>query len=281
MYPKLIEFPPIEIPDIFGLGPITISFIPTYGFILAIGFLLSLKLAVKLSQRDGFAPGRIVDLSIYTLLTAVLSAKILLIFYDLGRYWRNPGEILSIVRLAGVFYGGFIGAFIFILLYVHWHRMRITYLLDNFAPAVILGQAIGRWGCLCAGCCYGIPTSLPWGLVYTDPYCHATTGVPLGTPLHPTQIYESAGNFVILIVLLFIWKRRKFPGEVFASYVILYPVTRFFWEFLRGDAGEKVLYDLMTKSQVISLLLVAAGAAFYIYLKNRRLPDVKSEEESA
>lgn len=279
MYPKLIEFNPFKLPEFLGLDPI--SYIPTYGVILAVGFLLALKLAVSLSKRDGFPPGRIVDLSIYCLIIAILGAKLLLIFYDFDQYLANPREILSTLRLAGVFYGGFIASLVFMFLYCRWHGMNVLQLLDNFAPAVILGQAVGRWGCFSAGCCYGTETDLPWGVVFTNEFSHKTVGVPLHTPLHPTQIYESVGNFVILLVLLFLWKHRKFYGEIIASYIILYPISRFFWEFFRGDTERKIIFESVTRAQIISLVLAGFGVVFYFYLRLRRGRNGEGDERGA
>jgi phosphatidylglycerol:prolipoprotein diacylglycerol transferase len=150
--------------------------------------------------------------------------------------------------------------------YIHRHRMPFWTTCDAFAPAIALGHVTGRLGCFAAGCCYGKPASVPWAVVFTNPAAAANVGTPLGIPLHPTQLYESGAELLILIVLLATERRgRPFPGRTFWLYMILYGVSRYIIEFFRGDP-RGVIFGVST-SQFISLLLVPLAIAMLIWLR--------------
>ena len=122
-------------------------------------------------------------------------------------------------------------------------------------PAIALGQAIGRIGCLMAGDDYGRPTRMPWAVTFTDPDAASIGGAPLGVPLHPVQVYESivcAGLFVVLIRLL---RRKRFDGEVILAYTALYAIARFALEFYRGDADRGFVVGWLSTSQFISAIV--------------------------
>jgi len=134
------------------------------------------------------------------------------------------------------------------------------------APAVALGQSIGRLGCFSAGCDYGKPTQVWWGVVFTSPFAHDVAGVPLGIRLHPTQLYESFATFLIFGILLWQFPRRRREGGVFLIYVGLYALARFFLEYLRGDADRGfVFHHLLSTSQFIALLVLAGVATLGIW----------------
>jgi phosphatidylglycerol:prolipoprotein diacylglycerol transferase len=173
----------------------------------------------------------------------------------------------------GVFYGGFLAALFFAVWYVKIHRLPFWKLADIYGPAIALGQSIGRLGCFAAGCDYGKPTSASWGIVFTNPYSHEVTGVPLGIRLHPAQIYESLATFAIFGFLLGRYGKKKRDGEIFLLYMGLYAVARFFLEFLRGDADRGFVFNhLLSTSQFIAILSLVAVVVLAIYL--RRQPAV-------
>jgi phosphatidylglycerol:prolipoprotein diacylglycerol transferase len=152
-----------------------------------------------------------------------------------------------------------------------------------FAPGVALGQAIGRLGCFSAGCCWGKPTTLPWGVRFT-PLGHEITGVPVDVDLHPTQLYESAATFLIFLFLFWLHRRKRFSGQVILLYAVLYAVTRFSIEFLRDDprgdiAGLTTLTGLST-SQIISLIFGLGGLVILI-LRWRRASSEPPEKVSS
>jgi phosphatidylglycerol:prolipoprotein diacylglycerol transferase len=136
---------------------------------------------------------------------------------------------------------------------------------DVFAPGIALGHAVGRLGCLAAGCCYGKPTQVAWAVTFTDPAAALNVGTPLNVPLHPTQLYEALAGFVILIVLLALERRRRpFAGRTFWQFVLMYAVSRFVIEFYRGD--DRGMMSVFSTSQVISLVLAPLSVVMLAWL---------------
>jgi phosphatidylglycerol:prolipoprotein diacylglycerol transferase len=140
---------------------------------------------------------------------------------------------------------------------------------DVFAPGIALGHVTGRLGCLAAGCCYGRPSDVAWAITFTNPAAATNVGTPLGVPLHPTQIYESAAEFLILALLIATERKgRLFAGRTFWLYMFLYGVSRFVIEFYRGDPRGSVFGTLST-SQFISVVLVPLSLAMLAWLPRR------------
>jgi phosphatidylglycerol:prolipoprotein diacylglycerol transferase len=130
---------------------------------------------------------------------------------------------------------------------------------------------VGRFGCLLAGCCYGKPTTLPWGITFTDPFAASNVGTPLHVALHPTQLYDAGVEFLILIFLLGterFWRRRA--GWTFWVYILLYGVSRFVIEFYRGDPRGATMG--FSTSQWISMALVPLSLVMLFVLARQR-PD--------
>ena len=136
-----------------------------------------------------------------------------------------------------------------------------------------VGQAIGRLGCFAAGCCYGKPTDLPWGVTFTNIYSARTVGTPLDHSLHPTQIYESLFTLLIFFGLLLVAERKRFHGQVVLTYVSVYAIARFAVEFVRGDTARGFLFDgaLSTSQFIAILMLLGAGAVLPYVRKTRRI----------
>jgi phosphatidylglycerol:prolipoprotein diacylglycerol transferase len=240
-------------PELFKLGPITVY---TYGVVLAAAYLFGLKLAMTRAKARGMDANRTLDLGIAIIVSALIGAKLLLVFVDFDHFRQDPAEFLSLFRVGGVFYGGLIAAVAVAFWYMRKHQMPLWLTCDIFAPGISLGHAIGRLGCLAAGCCYGRPTNVPWAITFTNPAAAANVGTPLGVPLHPTQLYESAAELIILALLLSTEKKgRPFPGRTFWSYLLVYGISRFVIEYFRGDPRGMV-FDAVSTSQFISLLLV-------------------------
>ncbi len=156
----------------------------------------------------------------------------------------NPFDVTA----GSAWYGGFLTATLLTLLLLRWLRLPILRTLDLTVPAVCLGQVLGRLGCFFSGCCYGLHTSLPWGVI--------APGSRLQVPVHPTPLYEAASYLTIFFVLLVALRRRKKDGVVFASYIVFVGTARFFVEFLRVNA--RIAFGL-TEAQIISLSLIALG----------------------
>lgn len=227
----------------------------SYGVLLAIAYLAGLQLAVVRARRAGIDAAKIMDLGIYLIIAALVGAKLMLVAVDFEYFRSNPGELLSLVRAGGVFYGGLIFSFATGLYLVRRYRLPVWASADMYAPGIALGHVVGRMGCLLAGCCYGRPTTMPWGLTFTDPVANANVGTPLGMPLHPTQIYDAGAELLILIILLVFERRgRPFHGRTFWLYILLYSISRFIVEIYRGDPRGMV-FGIST-SQFVSLLIL-------------------------
>src|SRR5205085_130579 len=191
--------------------------IPTYGLLVAIAFLVALAITAKLARRNGLDAEVVMNLAIYCAMAGILGAKLMMILVDFGEYVRNPSLIFSLgtLQAAGIFYGGLILALLTAYFYMRSKKLPMLATLDVLAPGAALGHAIGRLGCFAAGCCWGKPASLPWGVTFRDPYANQMFGTPVGIPLHPTQLYEAAAEALTFLFLLARWKRRGFEGEIF------------------------------------------------------------------
>jgi len=241
--------------------------LPTYGFLVALGVLVGLWISVRNSQREGINPDDAWNFGILTVLCGIVGAKVLYIVNDWSTYRAHPGDIfsLSTLQAGGVFSGGLIGALLAGAWYIRKHHMPALGTMDAFAPGLALGHAIGRVGCFAAGCCWGKETHHFWGVTFTNPLAQQLVGTPLGIPLEPTQLFESAVELANFFLLMWMLKRKRFDGQVFAAYLFLYGIARYFLEFLRNDPGRgEVFGGIMTGTQLISLgLVVLAGIIWY------------------
>ncbi|MBI3179631.1 MAG: prolipoprotein diacylglyceryl transferase, partial [Deltaproteobacteria bacterium] len=138
----------------------------TYGVLIAAGFMLAMALSSRQARREGEDPDRIVDLSFYVLLAGLIGSRIVFIFTKLDDYLRDPLEILMFWRGGLVWYGGFIAAALYEIHYCRKYQLNYLKLVDLQIPYVALAHAFGRLGCLAAGCCFGKPTDVPWGVVF-------------------------------------------------------------------------------------------------------------------
>jgi phosphatidylglycerol:prolipoprotein diacylglycerol transferase len=224
--------------------------------------------AMRLGRRVGLDSALILDYCTWVIIVALVGAKVLLVVTEWNDHSDHLSQIFSLSTLmaGGVFYGGFLAAFLFTLWYVRVQKLAFWKLADVLAPGVALGQSVGRLGCFSAGCDYGKATTLPWGVVFTSTFAHEVTGVPLGVRLHPWQLYESFTNLVIFGLLLWWFPRKQRDGDVFLGYLGMYAVARFFLEFLRGDEDRGfVFHHWLSTSQFIALLTLAGIALLFIW----------------
>jgi len=246
-------------PRLFHIGSFNM---PTYGLLVSLGVLIGLWISVRNAQKQGIDPDNAWNLGIIVVMCGIIGAKILYIINDWSHYSAYPGDIFSLntLQAGGVFSGGLIGAFAAAAWYVRKHRMPALATCDAFAPGLALGHAIGRIGCFAAGCCFGKPTSHFWGVVFTNPIANLNSYTPLGVPLEPTQLFESAVELVNFFILAWMLKRKKFDGQIMGSYFFLYGVARFFLEYLRDDPGRgEVFGGIITGTQLVALCLIIAG----------------------
>lgn len=257
-------------PELFRIFNFPIN---TYGVLLALAFLLALVVAARLGDRDGLPREKIYDLGLWMLLAALVGSKVLMFWAEPG-YQDDPWQLVSFdfLRSGGVFYGGFIGAVVAGYFLMRRYGLPWWKTADAFAPGIALGQAVGRQGCFAAGCCWGKPTSMPWGVQFTE-LGHQVTGVPTGVTLHPTQLYESFGALGLFFFLLWLHRRKRFGGTVILWYAVLYALIRFVIEFYRddprGDVGGLTTLTGLSTSQLISLL-VGIPALILLIVRWRR-----------
>jgi phosphatidylglycerol---prolipoprotein diacylglyceryl transferase len=265
-------------PELFRIGNFPIN---TYGVFLAIAFLCGILVTVKLAERDGLPRQKIYDLSLWMLLAGLIGSKILMLFTE-PEYRENPMQLVSLdfLRSGGVWYGGLLGGVLVGYLLMKRYQLPWWKTADAFAPGLAIGNFFGRQGCFAAGCCWGKPTTLPWGVKFTD-VGHQITGVPTDTYLHPTQLYESFAMLLVFFFLFWLHKRKRFSGQVILAYALLYSVIRFAIEFVRDDPrgdilGLTTLTGLST-SQLISIV-IGTCALILLVVRRRRAQQVEKTD---
>jgi phosphatidylglycerol---prolipoprotein diacylglyceryl transferase len=256
-------------PRLFQFGHFSI---PTYGVLVALGVLVGLWISVRNSAKQGIKPENAWDFGIAVVLAGIVGSKLLYIILDWRTghvYGQNLREIFSLdtLQAGGVFSGGLIAAFIAAAWFLRKHHMPALATCDAFSPGLAMGHAIGRLGCFAAGCCYGKPTGHFWGVTFNNPIAHELVGTPLGHALEPTQLFESAVELCIFFILTWMFKRKKFDGQIFGAYLFLYGIARFFLEFLRADPGRgSVFGGVLSGTQLIAIGLVLTGGIIW-YLR--------------
>lgn len=253
MLPKLVQFGSF--------------YIPTYGVLVALGFLAGLTVTTRLARRARLPVEQVANLAVYCAIAGIAGAKLFMFLFDLPDYVRDPGQIFTMATLqaAGVFHGGFIVALLFAIWYMRKHALPALPTMDAFAPGIILGQAIGRIGCFAAGCCWGKECYLPWGVRFRSDFA---APVPLNKPLHPVQLYESAADLLIFVILYRKAKRNHPAGQIIGLYLVLYSIARFIIEFYR--VHEQALVGPFSITQWIALGLLLVGIGLLTY--RRRVP---------
>ncbi|MCU1258628.1 MAG: prolipoprotein diacylglyceryl transferase [Bryobacterales bacterium] len=256
------------LPKLISIGSF---YLPTYGVLVALAFLAALWLVSRLARAAGLNSEAVVNLGVYCALAGIVGAKVLMIVLD-PEFREHPMEVFSLSTLqsAGIFYGGLIAALFTAYFYMRKHGLPVLATADIFAPGVALGHAIGRLGCFAAGCCWGKPTHLPWAVTFTNPDARSV-GVPLGVPLHPTQLYESFSEILICAVLYSLARRRHKPGSVIGLYLLLYGIVRFAVEFLREHDESNPLGGPLSLEQWISVFLALFGV--WLVFGKSRLPE--------
>jgi phosphatidylglycerol:prolipoprotein diacylglycerol transferase len=244
----------------FNIGSLTIHW---YGIMVALGFLAGLWTAGRRARLAGVSAENIYDFGPWLIVGGILGGRVLYVI----SYWRevyaeHPFPEIFMIQHGGlVFYGGLIGAIILGAAYLHRKKLPVWKVADIMAPSIALGSAFGRIGCLLNGCCYGRACSLPWAITF--PPGHETQGVPV----HPTEIYDSLLNFIFYCFLAWLFRRRKFDGQVFAVYLIGYAILRSFVEYFRGDYPVHYLGGVATPAQLISLGVVVGGLILLVILR--------------
>ena len=250
-------------PTLFRIGSLPVR---GYGLMVAIAFLVAIYLAAHRAKKEGIPSQTIFDLGLYLLVSALLGARIFHYFQHRDSY-QSFTDVFKVWQGGLAYYGGFLLALTVGVLYLRSRKLSIAKVTDIFAPSLVLGLGIGRIGCFLAGCCFGKPTSLPWGVTFPR---ESLVWMEIGSQkVHPTQLYSSLSLICIFVVLLILRRHIKLPGQLFLSAVLMYALHRFFIDFLRHYTSDERIGSLAT-SQVMSVLAGTIAVAAMIALAVRR-----------
>jgi phosphatidylglycerol:prolipoprotein diacylglycerol transferase len=251
-------------PIAFQFGSLTIHW---YGVMIALAFLAGLWTATRRARHENISSERIADIVIWLMVGAILGARIVYV----ATYWKDEfagqplSEIFMIQHGGLVYYGGLIGATIAGVIYIRWKKLPLWKTADVLAPSIALGNVFGRIGCLLNGCCYGRACSLSWAIQFpADNPLHPPT-----TPVHPTEIYDALDNFILYLLLAWLFRRKKFDGQIFATYLIGYAIIRTIMEYFRGDYPPDQIHYGLTPGELISIPIFIAGLVLGIVLSTR------------
>ncbi len=250
-------------PIAFKLGTLSVHW---YGVLVALGFIAGLWTAGRRAALQGLSPEKVGDSGPWMIVGGIIGARLLYV----TTYWQESfaahpwTEVFMVQRGGLVFYGGLVGASVATIFYCRVRRMALWKLADVLAPSIALGYVFGRLGCLMNGCCYGRACSLPWAIRYPSgalPPEHESA-------VHPTQIYDSLLSLALYLFLAWLFRRKKFEGQVFAAYLIGYACTRSFVEYFRGDYNPAHTHaGFLTPAQLVSAGILVAGVALMVMLK--------------
>jgi len=228
-----------------------------YGVMIALAFLAGLWTATLRARREKIPAERIADVTLWLMIGSITGARIVYV----TTYWKEEfagqkfSEIFAIWNGGLVYYGGLIGAIIAGIVYLRWKKMPLWKTADVLAPSIALGSVFGRVGCLLNGCCYGKPTEVPWAIRFPE------THVTGGTPVHPTELYDAGLNFCLYLFLAWLFRHKRFDGQIFATYLICYAVIRGVVELFRGDYTNVHYHFGLTPAQWVGVPIFIAGLA--------------------
>jgi len=252
--------------------------IRAYGLILSLSIILATGVAYFLAKQDGRWHNHIVDIGIYSGIAGIVGARLWdVFFFDWAYYSHHLSEIFYVWQGGMAIQGGIVFGVGAGIIYAKRHKIDILALADIVAPAIILGQAIGRCANLLNGDAFGAPTGGNFGIIYPETtLAYHTYGAQ---PLWPAEVWEGQIDFVIFALLLIF---RAFPhakGQAFSLYIMLYSLARFGLEFLRGDYATPVFLSF-TSAQTTSLVAFILVLIFFIYCQitySRQKKTVKSK----
>jgi len=249
-------------PIAFYLGSLPVRW---YGVMMALAFLAGLWTATRRARLANVSGEIIADVTMWLMAGSIAGAR----FVYVTTYWKQEfadqpfREVFMIQHGGLVFYGGLIGAAGAGFGYLAWKKLPVWKIADILAPSVALGSVFGRIGCLLNGCCYGRACDLPWAIHF--PADHETHGVGV----HPTEIYDALLNLVLYLALAWLFRRKKFDGQILALYFIGYAICRTAVEFFRGDyPADHIHAGIFTSAQLVSAPILIVGIGLFFWRKN-------------
>ena len=251
----------------------------SYGVMIALAFIVGILLAMKEAKRIGENPERILDLSLYVILGALIGGRLGYVVFHLDYYLKNPIKILYFRQGGLSFLGGFLIAFFLCWLYVKRTKISFWKFADIASPSIAMGIGIARIGCFLNGCCFGL-VSENYGIKFPSlhmppPYLQQlkdgliASGSSCTLPVIPTQLYSSLYAFLIFFVLLGIKKYKKYDGYLFLNFLVLYSISRFIIEFFRFYENNIKVFGFLTITQTILLGVVLVSLVFMNILKKK------------
>lgn len=248
-------------PVLFSIGPLTLH---TYGLFIAIAIIVGILITIPTGKSYGMDPQQVIDMGFIMILSGIIGSRLIYVLINFSYYVSHPLDIFKIWQGGLVFSGALIAVVLVIFWYVRHTSLNLWQTGDLWAPAAAIGQATGRIGCFMAGCCYGKPTDVAWGVVFTDPRSIAR----LNIPLHPTQLYSSLSCFIIFFVLMILKAKKKFDGQVLLWYLILHSTGRLYLERFRGDDRGLIMND-WSVTQLFTIIILIASVVTLLILKSR------------
>lgn len=243
--------------DLFSIGPFTVH---GYGLMVAIGFVLCVWLGMYRAKRHGLSPDAILDIGLIGIPVGFLGAKLTFAIVEFPTLLEDPMRVLS--NNGFVVYGGIAAGVLSAILYCRHKGLVFLEYFDLASASIALAQGFGRIGCFLAGCCYGRETDAWYGVVFPPGQF-----APSGVPLIPTQLISSAGDFLIMAILILFYRKRQHVGDVGALYMMLYGIGRFFVEFLRED--DRGMVGFLSTSQFLSIFAVAGSVLLFAWNRRR------------
>lgn len=252
--------------DLFSIGPLTIH---GYGLMIAVGILACIFMGMQRAKKKNLSDESVLDIAIVSVLCGFIGSKILFVIVEFDSFLKDPLKVLGSEGF--VVYGGIIAGVLAAILYCRRKNLAFLEYFDLLAPSISLAQGFGRIGCFLAGCCYGRETDSFLGVTFPE-----GSFAPAGVKLLPTQLFSSAGDFLIMFVLLVYSKRSKQKGNVGALYLVLYGIGRFLIEFLRSD--DRGTVGSLSTSQFISIGIVAIALLMFFRHKIFKTKETDADE---
>lgn len=262
-----------------------------YGLLITCGMILAVLYAIHIGRFEGISTDDMTDLAFFIIVFGVIGARLYYVIFkfdnylvtDSGGFLKNLLEtlrnVVAIWEGGLAIYGGIIAGLLTAYLFAKKRKISFLKLFDILAPCVLIGQVIGRWGNFVNMEAYGADTTLPWrmGLLYS----YADTGIATGVwdverYVHPTFLYESLWNLTALVLVLILYKKKRFDGQFFCSYLIWYGFGRMLIEGLRTDS---LMLGAFRVSQLVGLSSLILGVVLMIYFVKRHRKNTSSEEE--
>lgn len=245
-------------------NPISIH---SYGVLISLGALSGFLYASFVAKKELSIESQVMQgLARIIIIAAFVGGKVFYYLEDPGFYFSPPSNMLHNFRTGFVFYGSLLFVIPSVIWYVKKHKLPIMPMLDIVAIAGIIIHSFGRMGCFLAGCCYGKETTGPIFVEFTDDAAVA----PINQHLHPTQLYSIALLLCILIIIKMFKRHQRFQGQLFFIYIMLYALGRGVIEIFRGDIRRGfIIENLLSHSQLISLVLIGVIGFFYIKLLHK------------